>query len=80
MRGGGARPELIAEHAYDTKYAMHCARLEFQGLELLHTGQLQLPKIDERAEWLRALRRGEILLQEWWSRACDLDVQLERLF
>lgn len=25
-RGGGQREELIAEHGYDTKYAMHCAR------------------------------------------------------
>ena len=34
-RGGGRRDELIAEHGYDTKYAMHCARLGFQCIELL---------------------------------------------
>jgi hypothetical protein len=79
VRGGGARPELVAEHGYDTKYAMHCARLGFQGLELLHTRQLQLPMVGEPAEWLRALRRGEIPFQEWWSRVLELDAQLESL-
>ncbi len=31
--GGGWRQELIAAHGYDTKYAMHCARLGFQCLD-----------------------------------------------
>jgi predicted nucleotidyltransferase len=30
-RGSGARPELIAAHGFDTKFAMHAARLGFQG-------------------------------------------------
>jgi len=30
-RGGGQREELVSEHGYDTKFAMHCARLGFQG-------------------------------------------------
>jgi hypothetical protein len=29
------RPELVAEHGYDTKYAMHALRLGVQGVELL---------------------------------------------
>jgi len=69
----------VAEHGYDTKYAMHCARLGFQGLELLETRQLQLPIRGEPAEWLRAVRRGEVPFDEWWTRVLDLDVQLERL-
>jgi hypothetical protein len=79
VRGGGARPELVAEHGYDTKYAMHCARLGFQGLELLETRQLKLPIEGEPAEWLRAVRRGEVPFTEWWNRTLDLDVQLKRL-
>lgn len=79
VRGGGARPELVAEHGYDTKYAMHCARLGFQGLELLNTRQLQLPINGEPAEWLRAVRRGDVPFQQWWKRALDLDAQLETL-
>jgi hypothetical protein len=32
------RPELVAVHGYDTKYAMHALRLGLQGVELLTTG------------------------------------------
>ena len=32
------RPELVAAHGYDTKYAMHALRLGLQGIELLTTG------------------------------------------
>jgi hypothetical protein len=77
-RGGGARPELVDEHGYDTKYAMHCARLGFQGIELLDTQHLNLPILDEPAEWLRAVRRGDVPFQDWWERALDLDRELER--
>jgi uncharacterized protein len=34
-----SRPELIAVHGYDTKYAMHALRLGLQGIELLTTGE-----------------------------------------
>lgn len=78
VRGGGGRIELIAQHGYDTKYAMHCARLGFQGLELLKTRHLQLPIAGEPAEWLRAVRRGEVPFDEWWKQVLDLDAQLER--
>ncbi len=78
-RGGGGREELIAEHGYDTKYAMHCARLGFQGLELLANGRLELPIAGEPADWLRAVRRGDVSFDEWWIRALDLDRQLEQL-
>jgi len=75
-RGGGGRDELIAAYGYDTKYAMHCARLGFQGLELLDTGRLELPMDGSRAEWLRAVRRGEVSFAEWWDRVLDLDATL----
>lgn len=45
-RGSGAqtnRPELVAEHGYDTKFAMHALRLGAQGVELLTTGRITLP-------------------------------------
>ena len=78
-RGGGQREELIAAHGYDTKYAMHCARLGFQCIELLTTRQLQLPIQGEPADWLRAVRRADLSFNEWWQRCLDLDAQLERL-
>jgi hypothetical protein len=76
---GGGREELVGEHGYDTKYAMHCARLGFQGIELLSTGRLKLPIGGEAADWLRAVRRGEVPFEEWWERALDLDSKLEAM-
>lgn len=37
------RPELVAVHGYDTKYAMHALRLGYQGVEMLTTGRITLP-------------------------------------
>jgi uncharacterized protein len=78
-RGGGQRDELIGTHGYDTKYAMHCVRLGFQCIELLTTGELQLPIQGEPADWLRAVRRGEVPFDEWEARWHALDAELERL-
>jgi predicted nucleotidyltransferase len=78
-RGGGGREELVEAHGYDTKYAMHCARLGFQCQELLTTGQLQLPVQGEPAEWLRAVRRGDVDFDEWWRTVLRLDEQLAAL-
>jgi len=75
-RGAGGREELIAEHGYDTKYAMHCARLGFQCIELLTTGRLRLPIEGEPADWLRAVRYGRVEFSEWWERCLELDAQL----
>ncbi len=78
-RGSGGRDELINEFGYDTKYAMHCARLGFQCLELLSTGKLDLPIQGEPAEWLRAVRYGKVDFDEWWNRSLELDAQLEAI-
>lgn len=78
-RGGGQREELVAAHGYDTKYAMHCARLGFQCIELLTTRHLNLPIQGEAADWLRAVRHGDVTFDEWWQRCLDLDAQLEQL-
>ncbi len=76
-RGGAkGRVELVAEHGYDTKYAMHCARLGFQCRELLTTGGLQLPIQGEPLRWLRAVRYGEVSFQDWWERSLALDAEL----
>lgn len=78
-RGGGGRSELVEQHGYDTKYAMHCARLGFQCIELLTTGQLIFPIHGEAADWLRAVRHGDIDFPEWWARTLELDQQLAAL-
>jgi hypothetical protein len=79
VRGGGGREELIEAHGYDTKYAMHAARLGFQCLELLDTGRLNLPIEGEPADWLRAVRYGDVPFDDWWSRSLELDAQLEAM-
>lgn len=78
-RGGGQRVELVDAHGYDTKYAMHCARLGFQCLELLTTGGLRLPIEGEPADWLRSVRRGEVPFSDWWERVLGLDARLEAI-
>ena len=75
-RGGGKREELIAAHGYDTKFAMHAARLGFQGRELVTTGQLKLPVDGEAGDWLRSVRRGDVPYGEWLACVEDLDRQL----
>lgn len=75
----GARPELVSEYGYDTKYAMHCARLGFQCVELLTTGQLLLPIAGEPGDWLRAVRYGEVPFNEWWERTLELDAVVATL-
>lgn len=78
-RGGAGREELVSAFGYDTKYAMHCARLGFQCLELLRTGGLRLPIEGEPAEWLRAVRHGRVSFEDWWERALSLDAELEAI-
>lgn len=58
------RPELVAAHGYDTKFAMHALRLGLQGIELLSTGRITLPVPASHGEYLRAIRRGEIPFAE----------------
>jgi hypothetical protein len=66
VRGGKHtnRPELIAEHGYDTKYAMHMVRLGWQGHEYMVNRRLRLPVAAHAGDALRAIRRGEWTLQE----------------
>ena len=78
-RGSGGREELINEFGYGTKYAMHCACLGFQCLELLSTCKLELPIQGEPAEWLRPVRYGKVDFDEWWERGLELDMQLEAI-
>jgi hypothetical protein len=76
---GGGRDDLIAAHGYDTRDAMHCARLGFQCLELLGTGRLHLPVQGEPAEWLQAVRHGRVPFDDWWNRSLDLAARIEAL-
>lgn len=78
-RGGGKREELIKAHGYDTKYAMHAARLGFQCIELMNNEELILPIQGEPGEWLRAVRKGEVSYEDWENRVNELHKVLESM-
>jgi hypothetical protein len=73
------RPELVAVHGYDTKYAMHALRLGLQGIELLSTGRITLPVPEPDREYLRSIRRGERPLAEVLGAIAAAEARLERL-
>ncbi len=58
------RPELVAAHGFDTKYAMHAVRLGYQGIELLETGRLTLPLAEPERSRVMAIRTGERTFDE----------------
>src|SRR5580698_174297 len=70
------RPELVAVHGYDTKFAMHALRLGLQGVELLTTGRITLPVPEPDRGYLRAIRRGEIELNEVVAAVTDAEQRL----
>jgi uncharacterized protein len=73
------RPELVAVHGYDTKYAMHALRLGLQGVELLSTGRITLPVPEPQRAYLRSIRRGERPLAEVLEAISDAEARLAAL-
>jgi uncharacterized protein len=70
------RPELVEAHGYDTKYAMHAARLGHQGLELLETGWLTLPMPEPERSRVMAIRTGELSFDEAIAEIDDVERRL----
>jgi uncharacterized protein len=73
------RPELVAVHGYDTKYAMHALRLGLQGIELLTTGRITLPVPEPHRGYLRSIRCGERPLDEVLDAITDAEDRLAQL-
>ncbi|MFN2468017.1 MAG: DNA polymerase beta superfamily protein [Gaiellaceae bacterium] len=71
-----SRPELVAAHGYDTKYAMHAARLGYQGLELLETGRLTLPMPEPERSRVMAIRTGERTFEQAIAEIDEAERQL----
>lgn len=72
------RPELIAEHGYDTKFAMHAARLGVQGIEFATTGRITLPIPEPERGLLREIRAGRLSLAETLDLIAGYRDRLER--
>ena len=72
------RPELVAEHGYDTKFAMHAARLGVQGIEFATTGRITLPIPEPHRELLRSIRAGRLDLSETLGVITGYQAQLEQ--
>jgi predicted nucleotidyltransferase len=70
------RPELVAAHGFDTKYAMHAARLGYQGLELLETGRLTLPMPEPERARVMAIRTGERSFEETIAEIDEVEQRL----
>ena len=73
------RPELVATHGYDTKFAMHALRLGVQGVEFLTTGRISLPIPEPDLGYLRAIRRGEVGMAEVVAAITHAERRLEEL-
>ena len=58
------RPELVEKYGYDTKFAMHGVRLGMQGLELLRSGVITLPVVEEDRTVLMNIRQGVLSKDE----------------
>ena len=65
------RPELVARHGYDSKYASHALRLAYQGLEITRDGTLTLPMPD--AERQRVLEVSPAGVPELASVLAEID-------
>jgi hypothetical protein len=70
------RPELVAEHGYDTKFAMHALRLGLQGIELLSSGRISLPVPESDRRYLRSVRSGRVPLAEVLDAVADVEQRL----
>jgi predicted nucleotidyltransferase len=75
-RKGVNRPELVEAHGFDTKYAMHAARLGYQGIELLETGSLTLPLSEPIRSRVMAIRTGERGFEEAIAEIEDVERRL----
>lgn len=73
------RPELIDLYGFDTKYAMHALRLGLQGEEYLTTGHMTLPIPEPDRNYLVAIRRGEVPLEDVLHRINDQRYKLIEL-
>lgn len=62
-RGRISRPELIARHGYDTKFAAHAMRLTLQGIHYARTGDIPAPMPEPDRQTVLDVRRGLVSVE-----------------
>lgn len=72
------RPELVAKHGYDSKFAAHAVRLGVQGVEFLTTGRITLPMPEPHRSYLRSVRAGAVALADVLAVVERADADLAR--
>ena len=73
----GKRKEIIKKYGYDVKFAYHIKRLLLQAEQIMADGNLDLQK---NREELKAIRRGEVPLEEIEKWKAEKELQLEKLY
>ena len=71
-----ARPELVEQYGYDTKYAMHALRLGLQGIEYLTEFNISIPVKEPARTILRDVRSGKMPLSDVLSLISETEAQL----
>lgn len=74
-----SRTELVERYGYDTKFAMHALRLGYEGIELMEHGRLTLPVAEPALSMLRAVRQGELSLEQVLSLIDGTETRLNAL-
>lgn len=73
----GKRKEIIKEFGYDVKFLYHVVRLADECEQLLETGTLDLGRAREH---LKAIRRGEVSLDDIDKWFAEKELHLEKLY
>jgi len=73
----GKRKELIEKYGVDTKFLYHIPRLLLQVEQIMHEGDLDL---ERNREYLKAIRRGEVSLEEIERWKTEKELSLGKLY
>jgi len=73
------RPDIVAKHKYDTKFAYHAVKLGLQGRQLLTDGQLTIPFTGADLALLRGIRAGNYTLEDVCDMTDNLAADIHRL-
>jgi hypothetical protein len=73
------RPELVAAHGFDTKYAAHALRLALQGYEIASTGHLSLPLPTEQRDLVLQVKRGLLSREQVSMLISEYEIEINDL-